>query len=145
MSLDDNHQPQQNPEGSPDPPPDTLPAAGPSAAMETPPAASDSGRPCWPTPRGTNDPSLPEDLRVPWSWLDLLLLVIVAIAGTVVLSMLVVVGFALLGVSFRQLQNSIHYKSLLLIINQALLSVLLLVYLSAQMRLRFGAPFWRTA
>jgi uncharacterized protein len=144
MSLDDNHQPPQNPGGSPDPPPDTLPAAGPSAAIEMPPAASVSERPFWPTRRGTNDPSLPEDRRVPWSWLDLLLLVIVAIAGTFVLSMLVVVGFALVGVSFHQLQNSIHYKSLLLIINQALLSVLLLVYLSAQMRLRFGVPFWRT-
>ncbi len=81
---------------------------------------------------------------MPWGWWDLLLLVIIAIAGTLVLSMFVVVGFALSGISFHQLQDSISDKNLLLIINQALLSVVLLVFLSAQMRLRFGAPFWRT-
>ena len=144
MSLDDNNQPHQDPESSPEPPPEPLTVAGAPELIQPPTAASHSEQPFWPARRGLLDLSLPEDLRVPWGWLDLLLLVIVAIAGTFVLSMFVVVGFMLSGVSFHQLQNSISEKSLLLIINQALLSVVLLVYLSAQMRLRFGAPFWRT-
>jgi membrane protease YdiL (CAAX protease family) len=144
MSLDDNNRPHQDPESSPEPRPESLIAAGAPEVIEPPTAASHAEQPFWPARRGLLDPSLPEDLRVPWGWLDLLLLVIVAIAGTFVLSMFVVVGFMLSGVSFHQLQNSISEKSLLLIINQALLSVVLLVYLSAQIRLRFGAPFWRT-
>src|SRR5579863_5939944 len=144
MSLDDNNQQHQDSETSPEPRPDSLSVAGAPELIEPPAAGSHAERPFWPARRGLLDPSVLEDLRVPWGWLDLLLLVIVAIAGTFVLSMLVVVGFMLSGVSFHQLQNSISEKSLLLIINQALLSLALLVYLSAQMRLRFGAPFWRT-
>src|SRR5580658_337033 len=144
MSLDENNQPHQDPESSPEPRPESPTGAGAPELIEPPTAASHSEQPFWPARRGLLDSSVPEDLRVPWGWLDLLLLVIVAIAGTFVLSMFVVVGFMLFGVSFHQLQNSISEKSLLLIINQALLSVVLLVYLSAQMRLRFGVPFWRT-
>jgi uncharacterized protein len=144
MSLDDNNQPHQDPESPPEPRPESLTVAGAPELIGPPAAASHSQQPFWPARRGLLDPSVPEDLRVPWGWLDLLLLVIVAIAGTFVLSLFVVVGFMLSGVSFHQLQNSISEKSLVLIINQALLSVVLLVYLSAQMRLRFGVPFWRT-
>jgi uncharacterized protein len=144
MSLDDHNQSQQDPESLPEPPSVSPPTAGPSEVTAPPAAASHSERPFWPAHRRLDDPSVPQDLRVPWGWLDLLLLVIVAIAGTFVLSVLVVIGFVLSGVSFHQLQNSISEKSLLLIINQVLLSIVLLVYLSAQMRLRFAGPFWRT-
>jgi membrane protease YdiL (CAAX protease family) len=144
MSLDDDNQSHQAPENSSELRSESLPTADPSEVIEPPAVVSRSEHSFWPGHRATVDPSLPEDLRVPWGWLDLLLLVIVAIAGTFVLSVLVVIGFVLSGVSFHQLQNSISEKSLLLIINQALLSIVLLVYLSAQMRLRFGAPFWRT-
>jgi membrane protease YdiL (CAAX protease family) len=144
MSLDDDNQSHQAPENSSELRSESLRTADPSEVIEPPAAVSGSERRFWPGHRATVDPSLPEDLRVPWGWLDLLLLVIVAIAGTFVLSVLVVIGFVLSGISFHQLQNSISEKSLLLIINQALLSIVLLVYLSAQMRLRFGAPFWRT-
>ena len=144
MSLDDNNQQHQDSENSPKPRPDSSSGAGAPEIIEPPAAVSHSEQPFWPARRGLLDPSLPEDLRVPWGWLDLLFLVIFAIVGTFVLSMLVVVGFALLGVNLHQLQSSVPYKSLLLIINQALLSVVLLVYLSTQLRLGFGAPFWRT-
>lgn len=144
MSLDDNNQRHQDPEGSPELRSESPAMGDPPEAIREPPAVSHSERPFWPAPRGPVDPSLPEDLRVPWGWWDLLFLVIFAIVGTFVLSMLVVVGFALVGVNFHQLQSSVQYKSLLLIINQALLSAVLLVYLSTQLRLGFRAPFWRT-
>jgi uncharacterized protein len=148
MSLDDNHQPHQDPEGhATAPPPEPFTESSPvgqaEVGIETP-VVPDTQQRFRPDRSGTFDPHLPEDLRVPWNWWDLLVLVAVAIAGTFVLTIFIVVGFSLFGVSFHELQNSISDKNLLLIINQALLSVLLLVFLSAQMRLRFAAPFWRT-
>jgi len=93
---------------------------------------------------GPIDPLLQEDLRVPWGWLDLLFLVAVAVSGTFVLSLLLIKGFAIFGLSFRQVQNDAGDKNLFLILNQALLSVVLLAYLAVQMRHSFRAPFWRT-
>jgi membrane protease YdiL (CAAX protease family) len=142
MSLEDHNGPHRDPESSPESRPESPPLGGLSEVTEPPVAVSHSERSFW--HRRLDDPSVPDDLGVPWGWLDLLLLAIVAIAGTFVLSVLVVIGFVLSGVSFHQLQSSISEKSLLLIINQALLSIVLLVYLSVRMRLRFAAPFWRT-
>jgi len=122
---------------------------------------SDSGRVTEPTPvpeppgprqetsitpgyLGPIDPLLPEDLRVPWGWGDLVLLVAIAISGTFVVSLLLIKGFALAGISFRQVQDIAGDRNLFLILNQALLSVVLLLYLAAQMRHSFHAPFWRT-
>jgi membrane protease YdiL (CAAX protease family) len=122
---------------------------------------SDSGRVTEPTPvpeppgprqetsitpgyLGPIDPLLPEDLRVPWGWGDLVLLVAIAISGTFVVSLLLIKGFALAGISFRQVQDIADDRNLFLILNQALLSVVLLLYLAAQMRHSFHAPFWRT-
>ena len=59
-------------------------------------------------------------------------------------SLLLIKGFAIFGVSFGQVQNDAANKNLFLILNQALLSIVLLAYLAAQMRHSFRAPFWRT-
>jgi uncharacterized protein len=144
MHLDDDNQLRQNSDGATDAHGESLPLAGSPGAMEPTIASPEPQFPLPPLRQRTFDPTLPDDLRVPWGWLDLLLLVVVAIAGTIVLSMIIVMGFAFSGVSFRQLQASISDENLVLIINQALLSVALLIYLSAQMRLRFALPFWRT-
>jgi len=93
---------------------------------------------------GRMDPLLPEDLRVPWGWGDLALLIAVAISGTFVVSLLLIKGFTIAGISFRQVQNIPGDRNLFLILNQALLSVALLAYLAAQMRHSFHVPFWRT-
>jgi hypothetical protein len=87
---------------------------------------------------------LPEDLRVPWGWADLLLLVLIYICGMLVVSMLVAMVFTLLGVSQAQVQNSVTEKNLLDIVIQTVLDLALLGYLAAQMRLHFSVPFWRT-
>jgi CAAX protease family protein len=86
----------------------------------------------------------PEDLRAPWGWLDLLLLVAVALLGTFVISIVLVGIFAAFGMTPTSLQNSSNNKSLFLIVNQAILSLGLLAYLAAQIRVRFQSPFWRT-
>jgi membrane protease YdiL (CAAX protease family) len=88
--------------------------------------------------------SLPEDLRVPWGWSDLLVLLVVAFALLVILTTVVVAGFRATGVSMTQIKQSITEQGLVSIIAMTLLSVSLLVYLAAQIRLRFRSPVWRT-
>jgi len=86
----------------------------------------------------------PEDLRVPWSWSDLLLLIAMTLIGTFLVSVVLVGVFAAFGMTPSRLQNSTSNRSLFLIVNQAVLSLGLLAYLAAQVRVRFQSPFWRT-
>lgn len=87
---------------------------------------------------------IPEDLRAPWGWTDLLLLVLMAIVGMIVVIFFLARGFAAFGVTKAQILKSGSLKSLFLILSQVLLDVGLLGYLAAQVRFRFRAPFWRT-
>jgi membrane protease YdiL (CAAX protease family) len=86
----------------------------------------------------------PEDLRVPWGWLDLLFLVGIALVGAFLVSIFLVGVFAAFGFTPSTLQNSTIDKSFFLIVNQAFISLGLLAYLAAQIRVRFHSPFWRT-
>src|SRR5271157_469865 len=89
-------------------------------------------------------PNLPEDLRVPWNWVDLLLFV-----GLYLLSMfavVVVVGFAFAaaGVPLARMRESGPNQAFFVVIVQAVQSLIVFGYLVAQMRRSFGLPFWRT-
>lgn len=86
----------------------------------------------------------PEDLRAPWGWIDLLLLVAITFFGTFIVSIFLVGGFAAFGMTPSALQKSVGERSLFLIVNQTLLSLGLLAYLATQIRLRFQSPFWQT-
>jgi membrane protease YdiL (CAAX protease family) len=130
MTFDDNNLPQSDAARSPEPPPQS-PGPGLGASIT-------------PGTLGPIDPLVPEDLRVPWGWIDLLLLVAVALSGTFLVSLLLIKGFAIFGISFRQVQDIASDRNLFLILNQALLSLVLLAYLATQMRHSFQAPFWRT-
>jgi membrane protease YdiL (CAAX protease family) len=87
--------------------------------------------------------NIPEDLRVPWGWIDLLFLVLLAVGGIVVLSVIVAAGLAAFGGNPRQIQGSTTANFLIVVI-QAILDLGLLGFLAAQMSLRFHLPFWRT-
>ncbi len=87
---------------------------------------------------------LPEDLRVPWSWTDLVLLLILAIAGFILISLVVTMGLAISGVNVKSIQESPNDINLLSIFIQVLLDLGLLAYLAIQMRVRFHSSFWRT-
>jgi uncharacterized protein len=132
MNFDDNNLP----------PSDTGRVTEPTPAPEPPSPRQETS--VTPGYLGPIDPLLPEDLRVPWNWGDLVLLVAIAISGTFLVSLLLIKGFALAGISFRQVQDIASDRNLFLILNQALLSVVLLAYLATQMRHSFHAPFWRT-
>jgi uncharacterized protein len=132
MNFDDNNLP----------PSDTGRVTEPTPALEPPSPRQETS--VTPGYLGPIDPLLPEDLRVPWNWGDLVLLVAIAISGTFLVSLLLIKGFAFAGISFRQVQDIASDRNLFLILNQALLSVVLLAYLATQMRHSFHAPFWRT-
>jgi len=86
---------------------------------------------------------VPEDFRVPWGWTDLAAFVVLAIAGFLLLSLLISTGLAISGVDLRRLQKSPHELILLNIVIQVILDLGLLAYLAVQMRVRFRSPFWR--
>jgi uncharacterized protein len=87
---------------------------------------------------------IPDDLRVPWGWLDLLLLAVLPLAATLILSVLIAMLFAASGVSPSQFQGSSADKNLGEILIQTVLFLLLLLYLFVTVRVRFSLPFWRT-
>src|ERR1700684_3808807 len=91
----------------------------------------------------TND-SVTKDIRVPWGWTDLVLFVVLAVAGFILISLFVGLALAISGANFRRIQNNPHDINLLSIVIQVLVDLGLLAYLASQMRLRFRSPFWRT-
>jgi hypothetical protein len=88
--------------------------------------------------------SVTEDIRVPWGWTDLVLFVVLAIAGFILTSLFVGLALAMSGANFHRIQNNPHDINLLSIVIQVLVDLGLLAYLAAQMRLRFRSPFWHT-
>jgi membrane protease YdiL (CAAX protease family) len=84
------------------------------------------------------------DFRVPWGWADLAAFVVLAIAGFLLLSLLISTGLAVSGVDLRRLQKSPHEVILLNILIQVILDLGLIAYLALQMRVRFRSTFWRT-
>jgi uncharacterized protein len=88
--------------------------------------------------------ALSPDLRAPWGWLDLFVLAILAMVGGFLLKLFLAAVFARFGMKSAQLSASPSATGLFTVLLQALLSLLLLGYLTALIRGSFGAPFWRT-
>jgi membrane protease YdiL (CAAX protease family) len=88
--------------------------------------------------------TVPEDLRVPWDWIDLIIFALLALGGTFLISVLLVVIFSKFGTGPAQLRRSPTARSYFAIVNQIILSFALLGYLAIQTNLRAGASFWRT-
>jgi uncharacterized protein len=129
---DDDQLPSPSPESTEPPSPYMEPA------QEIPPALAPPELPS--APRRF----VPEDLRVPWGWLDLLLFFLVGIAVFVALGLILVVGLVLGHVSLSQIQTSPKLSGALNVIADVFLFSALIGYLAVQIRLRFRAPFWRT-
>ena len=88
--------------------------------------------------------ALPEDLRVTWDWMDLLLLVIAYVGGDVILLKPVLIVFSMFGVSRSEIMGSPSAQGFFVIVHQGVVSVAVLAYLATHMRFRYGAVFWRT-
>jgi membrane protease YdiL (CAAX protease family) len=117
----------------------SLPSESPIPEVTRPIAAS--GPPENPPPTSN---SVPEDILVPWGWTDLVLFVVLAVAGFILISLFVGLVLSMSGANFHRIQNNPHDVNLLSIVIQVLVDLGLLAYLAAQMRLRFHSPFWRT-
>jgi membrane protease YdiL (CAAX protease family) len=90
-------------------------------------------------------PSFPDDLRVPWSWADIFLLVAVAIGGGILISFVAMAALSMFGVQvLHLLRDSPEKLNQLNVVIQVVLDLGILAYLAAQIRLRFHSPFWRT-
>ncbi|HXN72416.1 MAG TPA: CPBP family intramembrane glutamic endopeptidase [Candidatus Acidoferrales bacterium] len=85
-----------------------------------------------------------EDLQVPWGWADLAAFIALAIAGFLLLSLIITTALAIAGFDVRNIQNSPREVILLNILIQVILDLGLLAYLALQMRRRFRSAFWRT-
>ena len=130
MTFDDNNPPQSNAERVSEPTPAPEPLSSRLEAAVSPGYVG-------PTLR-----QVPDDLRVPWGWWDLLLLVVIGFAGFLVSSLLVLTAFLAVGITMNQIKNSIVDQGLFSVIATCLISIALLAYLLAQMRLRFNLPAW---
>jgi membrane protease YdiL (CAAX protease family) len=141
MIADENN---QLPPGQPHPSdsaPQSLEAVSNSEVSFSPdpPIAGQSQQ-----PSGASPLAVSEDLRTPWDWIDLVIFALLALAGTFLISIVLVVVFSAFGIGPMQLRNSPAARSYFAIVSQIVLSFALLGYLAMQTRLRVGAPFWRT-
>jgi membrane protease YdiL (CAAX protease family) len=124
----------------PSEPPETLEPA-PHSAEPAPPEGAPVAGPI----AGPARLAVPEDLRVPWDWQDLVLFGLFAVVATIVFGLLLLtVGRSILHLPAAQLRKSQGAWGLVQIAAQVVLDVGLLGYLAVQMRMKFHAPFWRT-
>jgi len=138
MSMADDHPlPPEPPEPAeplphdPEPPPPEI-----SAPVEFAPVRTEIAQPAVRT--------VPEDLRVPWNWADLLIFGIVVLAATIFFSVALMIGFAAFGISTTVLRQPGSEQSFFALVTQVILLAVLLGYLALQIRLRTATPFWRT-
>jgi membrane protease YdiL (CAAX protease family) len=89
-------------------------------------------------------PSLPEDIRVPWDWIDLAIFALLALGGTFAVSIGLIFVFSAFHVTPAQLRASPSLRTYFAVLNQVVLSFVLIGFMAAQVRTRSRAPFWRT-
>ncbi|MGH9734377.1 MAG: lysostaphin resistance A-like protein [Candidatus Acidiferrales bacterium] len=98
----------------------------------------------WQSFDGRSTRFLDPDLRVPWGWLDLLLLAIVYIGATVISTILLAIFFASRGIQWNAIQHSPRAFGFFVVAGQIFIYIALFLYLWLQARVRFHAPFWST-
>lgn len=142
MTHDENNLFPPDPAPLPDSPRHVDPATRELLPAELPPL--DRGHSVAPPNPQPPETSVTEDILVPWGWTDLVLFLILAVAGFILVSLLTGLGLALSGINVHRIQKSPQDINLLSIFIQVLVDLGLLAYLALQMRLRFHSPFWRT-
>jgi uncharacterized protein len=89
-------------------------------------------------------PRIPEDIRVPWSWPDLIVFLLIAFLATIVIGLVVVGGFVAFGMKVAAIQQSGRDQALVSIVAQVLIDIALVAFLAAWIRVRYSEPFWQT-
>jgi uncharacterized protein len=137
MNADDNLLPPEPPEPI-EPVPQSIEPAALSDSFQSEPAPPTNEAP------GMARRPLPDDLRVPWGWADLGVLVGLAMVGIALVSVAMMLALRLAGMAPAHILKSPDATSLIAIVAQIILDLGLLAYMAANIRLRFHAPFWRT-
>jgi len=91
-----------------------------------------------------SDPSVPQDLRVPWGWLSLLAFIGATVTALIGLGMIAVIVYLLAGGSMEALQNSMRVQGLLSVIVQFFVDFGWLGFFAVMLRWIYRQPFWRT-
>jgi membrane protease YdiL (CAAX protease family) len=100
----------------------------------------------WPNqPYGTPPvvPLAAPDLRVPWGWGELLLFLIFVVILIELTALGVSLSLMSLGITHDFMPKSPRETSIFLLVNQAILSVGIMLYLYLRIHLRYKASFWR--
>jgi hypothetical protein len=88
----------------------------------------------------------PEDLRAPWTWLDLVIFFFFALGSALVTAQVVFVFAGAYGL-IRPVEGdaaTATRQAIAIIVHQMLFSAVLMGYLWLLVRVRFKTPFWRT-
>ncbi len=99
--------------------------------------------PAQPIPPEIRYANLPPELRVPWGWVDILLLVLFSIALLLVMGFGFAFIYGLTGHDPRALNPSSPAMIYIAVILQAILDAIILAYMLGLMRWRYNAPSWR--
>jgi membrane protease YdiL (CAAX protease family) len=87
---------------------------------------------------------VPEDIRVPWDWIDLVIFALICLGGTFMVSIGLVFAFSAFHVSVVQLRNSAPMRTYFAVLNQVVLSFALIGFMAIQITSRAPVRFWRT-
>lgn len=88
---------------------------------------------------------VPEDLRVPWDGLDVVLLLFFGLGSTILLAQVLRFVFAVFfALTPEQTRNVATVNTAFAVTHQVAFSLAMLGFIWMQMRLRFHAPFWKT-
>jgi membrane protease YdiL (CAAX protease family) len=124
-------------------------AAEPPSMEQLSPAPLDPQGDSFPLNTSPNAPhfhaGIPDDLRVPWGWMEVLLLVILGVLGSAVVTWgMAQLAVRLFGIPANEVfgDTMSTAKSVVVLISQALLDGLAILYLYLMLQARTTAPFW---
>jgi membrane protease YdiL (CAAX protease family) len=121
------------------------PALEPSATETNEPTPQHAPETAFPPPSPQFRAAIADDLRVPWGWLEVALFVILGVIGSVVVTW----GMAEVAVKFSGAKPGDVFgatmstaKSVVVLLSQAVLDGLAIVYLYLMLAARTDEPFW---
>lgn len=89
-------------------------------------------------------PRIPEDIRVPWGWLDLVLFVGQSVIASVIIGILVLVVLLLCGVKISAIEQPGRWQGVFAVVAQVIIDIEWIAFLALWIRLRYEEPFWET-
>lgn len=129
--MESNPEQEQGPEAP-------EPAADASSVL----FASDSAQPA---ALASAEANVPEDLRVPWDWMDIVLFFFFGLGSVVLVAQGLQFAFAVFfAIGPKELRSVATWNTAFAVTHQVAWSLVMLGFLWVQVRVRSGGHFWRT-